>query len=106
MNELTDDLESEAAILNKWFYENNFVLNGVKSKLITLKANRSNLEESKIQINGSNMKESKNVKLLGVTLDHQLRLEEHIKVFYKEDGKMVNALARIASYMANLSELF
>ena len=28
MNELTDDLESEAAILNKWFYEIFLVLNG------------------------------------------------------------------------------
>ena len=46
MNELIDDLESEAAILNKWFYENLLVLNGDKSKLITFKANRSNLEES------------------------------------------------------------
>ena len=36
---------------------------------------------------------------MGVTLDHQLRLEEHIKVFCKEAGKKVNALARIASYM-------
>ena len=35
MNELTHDLESEAAILNKWFYENVMVLNGDKSKLIT-----------------------------------------------------------------------
>ena len=41
MNELTDDFESEAAILNKWFYENFWVLNGDKSKLITFKANRS-----------------------------------------------------------------
>ena len=53
MNELTEDLESEAAILNKWFYEKFLVFNGDKSKLIALKANRSNLEESKIQINGS-----------------------------------------------------
>ena len=67
--------------------------------LITFKSNRSNLEESKIQINGSNIIESKNVKLLGVTLDHQLRLEEHIKVFCKEAGEKVNALARITSYM-------
>ena len=44
MNELTDDLEPEAAILNIWFYEIFLVLNGDKSKLITLKANRSNLE--------------------------------------------------------------
>ena len=34
-----------------------------------------------------------------VTQDQQLRLEEHIKVFRKEAGKKVNALARIASYM-------
>ena len=87
MNELTDDLELEAANLNKWFYENFLVFNGDKIKLITLKSNRSNLEESKIQINGSNIIESKNVTLLGVTLDHQLRLEEHIKVFCKEAGK-------------------
>ena len=39
LNELTDDLESEAAILNKWFYENFVVLDGDKSKLITFKAN-------------------------------------------------------------------
>ena len=99
MNELTDDLKSETAILNKWFYEKFLVLNGDKSKLITFKANRSNLEESKIQISGSNIKESKNVKLLGVTLDYQIRLEEHIKVFCKDAGKKVNTLARIASYM-------
>ena len=100
MNELTDNLESEAAIFNKSFYENFLEHNGDKSKLITFKANRSNLEESKIQINGSTIIiESKNVKLLGVTLDHQLRLEEHIKVFCKEAGKKVNALARIAPYM-------
>ena len=36
---------------------------------------------------------------MGVTLDHQLRSEEHIKVFCKEAGKKVNALARIASNM-------
>ena len=40
--------ESEAAILNKWFYENFLVFN--KSKFITLKANRPNLEEFKIQM--------------------------------------------------------
>ena len=57
MNELTDDLESEAAFLNKWFYENCLMLNGDKSKLITFKSNRSNLEESKIH----NIIESKNV---------------------------------------------
>ena len=28
LNELTDDLESEAALLNKWFYENFLVFNG------------------------------------------------------------------------------
>ena len=106
MNELTDDLESEAAILNKWFYENFLVLNGDKSKLITLKANRSNLEESKIQINGSTIIKSENVKLLGVTLDHQLRLEEHIKAFCKEAWKKVNALARMASYMDESKRIF
>ena len=75
------------------------MLYGDKSKLITLKSNRSNLEKSKIQMNGSNIIESKNVKLLGVTLDHQLGLEEHIKVFCKEAEEKVNGLARIASYM-------
>ena len=99
LNELTDDIESEAAILYKWFYENFLKLKCDKSKLITFKAIRSNLKESKIQINGSATLESKNVKLLGVTLDHKLRFEEHIKVFCKEAGKKVNVLARIASYM-------
>ena len=82
MNEITD--ESEAAVLNKWFFEDFLVLNGDKSKLITFKANRSNLEEFKIQIFGYTIIESKNVKLLGLSLDHQLRLEEHIEVFVKK----------------------
>ena len=81
MNELTDDLESDAAILNKWFSEIFLVLNCDKSKLITFKANRFNLEESRIQINCSTVIESKNVKLLEVTLDNQLRSEEHIMVW-------------------------
>ena len=82
------------------------MFNGDKSKLITFKSNRSNLEESKIQINCSNIIESKNVKLLGVTVNHQLRLEEHIKVFCKEAGKKVNALARISSYMDESKRTF
>ena len=45
------------------FSDNAMGLNGDKSKLITFESNRSNLEESKIHINGSNIVESKDVKL-------------------------------------------
>ena len=63
------------------------MFNGDISKPITFNSNQTYFEESKIPIYGSFVKGSKNVKLSGVTLDHQLRLEEHIKVVCKEAVK-------------------
>ena len=39
------------------------------------------------------------VKLLGITIDNQLKFDRHIKNMCKEAGKKINALARIAPYL-------
>ncbi len=75
------------------------LLNGDKSKFINFQANPPNENLAKININGCDIEESRSTKLLGITIDNQLKLDEHIKNFCSAAGKKVNALARVAYYM-------
>ena len=98
-NEIVYDLESEVAILNTWFTENYMILNGDKSKLITFQTNPVRHDVAQMNINGHVIKESNSVKLLGVTIDYQIKMDDHINKLCKEAGKKVNALARVSYFM-------
>ena len=52
-----------------------------------------------MNINGHVIKESNSVKLLGVTIDYQIKMDDHINKLCKEAGKKVNALARVSYFM-------
>ena len=75
-------------------------MNGDKSKFLTFQCNPQKQPFVSLQV-GENCstEETNNAKLLGVTIDNQLKFDVHIKNFCKEAGKKVNALARVASYM-------
>ena len=58
---------------------------------------RSNTE--KIKINGKNLEEVKHSKLLGISLDNNIIIRDHIKSICNQAGRKLNALARISHYL-------
>ena len=82
-------LETSSAILFKWF--NNIFLkaNNVKSHLLI-----SCKEPSSAIIEGSCIKSSQKELLLGVTIDNELKFDDHINYLWKNAWQKLNALAR------------
>ena len=44
--------------------------------------------------------ESKNSKLLGLTIDRNLSFDDHAFIFHKKSGRKLSALSRISNYMS------
>ena len=90
---ITIKLEQEMNLINQWFEDNAMQLNGDKCKLMMISTKPNNVEKCSVK------EEEDKVKLLGVTIDNQLKFDDHIKNMCKEAGKKINALARIAPYL-------
>ena len=86
-------------LINQWFEDNAMQLNGDKCKLMMISTKPNNVEKCSVNVNRQIIKEEDKVKLLGVTIDNQLKFDDHIKNMCKEAGKKINALARIAPYL-------
>ena len=56
-------------------------------------------EVAKIKIQNKIIKESKNVKLLGITLDNNILMNDHINNICKQAGNKLYALARISTFL-------
>ena len=96
--DISTKLEQEMKVINQWFQDNAMQLNGDKCKLMMISSKPSNIEKCSINVNRQITKEEDKVKLLGITIDNQLKFDSHIKNVCKEAGKKINALARIAPY--------
>ena len=97
--DISTKLEREMKVINQWFQDNAMQLNGDKCKLMMISSKPNNIEKCSINVNQQIIKEEDKVKLLGITIDNQLKFDSHIKNMCKEAGKKINALARIAPYL-------
>ena len=50
--------------------------------------------------------ESKNEKLLGLTIDRNLNFDDHIFILCKKAGRKLSALSRISNYMSFEKKFF
>ena len=93
-------LESDIKILNSWFNENGMILNGEKCQFMLIGSPRTlQSPTKKINIAGNTITESKTGKLLGITFDNQLTMNEQIKYLCKNASSKLYALARISHYL-------
>ncbi len=97
---ITAELEADTKTLNNWFINNSMILNGDKCEFTIFESKPSSSKPAEIKINQCQIKEVKNVKLLGITIDSQLKFDNHIKRICREAGKKINALARITPYLS------
>ena len=96
MDALLDSLETDSSTLIKWFSDNYFQPNADKCHFLITKHNKDifiNVEEEVIEC-------SRSVKLLGVTIDNNLKFGEHVTKLCIKASQKLHALARISKYMS------
>ena len=90
-------LSSDFMIVRDWFFENYMILNPEKSYFTCIGKNVSDSEL--LNLNALNLKNRKEVDILGITLDRNLNFKGHIKNIYRKAGQKLNALLRISSHI-------
>ena len=94
ITEVLQELEKISKNLFMWFTVSEMMANVDKWHLLL-----RSVEDHKIEVNGSPVKNSRCEKLLGVRFDDQLKFDFHIKKFCKNANRKLHALARGNAYM-------
>ena len=101
MNQLADlikILEAEGELSVGWFKKNEMVVNSDKFQSIIL--NREETQTTlKLIIDNKEIKTINSTKLLGINIDDQLKLNEHISILCSKAAVQLNALSRLQKYM-------
>ena len=87
-------LENEAKLLLQWLQNNAFKANPDKSHLLL-----NSIDDISAFIGGHEIKNSNVVKLLGISIDNELKFNEHVSKLCKKAGQKLHALSRISPYM-------
>ena len=88
-------LEEDSKTLINWVCNNGLKANPDKFHLIT---NCSNPNIS-VNVDGYEITNSSQEKLLGITIDNKLRFDEHVSKLCKKASQKLHALARVSRYM-------
>ena len=94
-------LEHDSLIAIEWFECNYMKLNRVKCHLLVAGNKHEHLW---VNVRESLIWESKQEKILGVTIDRNLKFEEHVKNILALASRKLTALARM-SHILNFSKL-
>ena len=89
-------LRQDFEIVTKWFYENYIILNSGKCHFTCLRQNRVN---ETFVFDNTNIKNSKEEKILGVIIDIKLRFKNHVENLCKKASQEICALSLLISYL-------
>ncbi len=90
-------LENNSTILIQWFEDNFIELNTGECHFMVIE--KSAKQTIKISMGDSDMENTNEEKLLGVTIDHKLTFEPHLNKHCKNAGYKLFALSRLSSYI-------
>ena len=96
------DLEVDMDISLSWFKSNQLVANPTKFKLMFLGMDDENLV---FYINNKSITPSKYVKLLGITIDNELKFDVHINNICKQASSKIRCLHRIRKFLGESQAL-
>ena len=93
-------LECDIDALQIWFSKNGLLLNETKCKFLVIESSKNMRDKlAEIKVLDNIITESTSGKLLGITIDNNITMKDHIINMCKQAGKKVNALARIAGFL-------
>ena len=96
LEEVKKCLSTDFDAVTKWFCENHMALNAGKCHFMCLGKDTRN--ETFI-FKGLVMKNSKEQKILGVTIDNKLTFKSHIKNLCKKASQKIGALSRLSNHL-------
>ena len=104
LNVVTETLEKDSQTLIRWFADNKMKANPEKFQAIAI-GNKTSKKNISINLGHTNIKCEKDVKLLGVTIDFQLKFNLHISNICKKASRQLNVLKRIGRHLCKLGKL-
>ena len=90
-------LSSDFMIVENWFFENYMILNPGKCYFMCIGKNLSDSEL--LNLNDLNLKNCKEVEVLGTTIDRNLNFKGHIKNICRKADQKLSTLLRISSHI-------
>ena len=90
-------ISSDFMIVENWFFENYMILN--PGKCYSMCVGKSVRDSELLNLNDLNLKNSKEVEILGITIDRNLNFKEQIKNISRKAGQKLSALLRISSHI-------
>ena len=87
------------SILVDWFISNGFVLNEDKCRFLLIETSTNKSTDTRsIKIGHKEIAECQKSKLLGVTIDKDINMVEHIEKICKQTSNKLHALARVSNF--------
>ena len=96
---IINKLQRDIDYLKNWFTDNGMLLNEKKCQFMVAETSNFRINTESIIVDNKSVDEVKSVKLLGVTLDKNIKMTEHIQKLCKKAGAKLSALARIAPFI-------
>ena len=100
IDELLITLKNDTDTLLKWFDDNYFKANDDKCHLLVM----NHSDEISLLVGKELIKGSKSVKLLGITIDNKLNINEHVSNICDKVSQKLHILARVAVFI-NIGKL-
>ena len=94
ISSVVEILEEVACAIFQWFKDNEMKANADKCHMLLSTSNELTVKINEIQI-----KNSQSEKLLEITIDNNLKFEDHINNICRKASGKISALSRIAPYM-------
>ena len=96
LKSVLEKLETSSEIAIAWFENNYMKLNTDKCHLLV---SGNKIEHSWVKVGNDTIWESKEVKLLGVTIDNNLKFDKHVLDIIKKANSKLSALSRISKFL-------
>ena len=96
---LVSSMNAELELLSRWFKANKLSLNAQKTFYLVFHWARIKDHELSIQIDGSTLNRSRNIKYLGVIIDHKLNWCEHIAHVKNKVSKGIGILYKARQFL-------
>ena len=90
-------LSSDLMIVKDWLFENYTILNPGKCYFMCIGKNVSDSEL--LNLNDLNLKNCKEVEVLGIPIDRNLNFKGHLKNIFRKAGQKLSALLTISSHI-------
>ena len=97
VSNIMNSLSHDFTILSQWFYNNFMVLNPDKCSFMLLGVDDE--FQTNLVCGNETLKNSKQEKVLGVTIDNKLKFKTHLLNITKNANIKFNALTRVQKYM-------